>query len=298
MACPISLRCKEIFMDAVLTDGSSIPVHIAGTGPALLLPVNPAPADAAAAETLRAWGMDPELGRRLIDGLSDTRTVIAFDYEGHLAEHPQPTSLTPDTIAADLIAIADAAGADRFAYYGYSWLALAGLQLALRTDRLTALAMGGFPPIDGPYAEMFAVTRATHAMAVENAEHPESVVTAEPPEPAAPGEDFDWDSTPVTLTPAQTQQYYTLYSALQDFNDRAVIDRLSIRRLTFAGTADAIDYSEKWGGVRVDIAGPLLRERPILESNGWDVELLEGIDHTQAMQPDAVLPLLRRFFRG
>ncbi|MFF1635614.1 alpha/beta fold hydrolase [Leifsonia sp. NPDC058248] len=282
-------------MYAVLNDGSSIPLDIAGAGPALLLPVNPAPADAATAETLRAWGMDPELGRTLIDGLSDRHTVIAFDYEGHLAEHPQPTTLTPDNLAADLIAVADAAGADRFAYYGYSWLALAGLQLAVRTDRLTALAMGGFPPIDGPYAEMFAVTRATHALAVENAEHPEPVATDQQD---TPGEDFDWDSVPVTLSPAQTQQYYTLYSALQEFDDRAVLDRLSIPLLTFAGTADAIDYSEKWGGVHVDIAGPLVRNRAALEANGWQVELLDGLDHTKAMQPNAVLPLLRRFFRG
>lgn len=32
----------------------------------------------------------------------------------------------------------------KFSYYGYSWLALVGLQLAIRTNRLESLIMGGF----------------------------------------------------------------------------------------------------------------------------------------------------------
>ena len=69
-------------------------------------------------------------------------------------------------MAGDLLAIADAVGAERFAYYGYSWLALSGLQLAVRTDRLAALAMDRYPPYAGPYAEMLRVTRAAHQQAV------------------------------------------------------------------------------------------------------------------------------------
>ncbi|MNW67947.1 hypothetical protein D3C74_466270 [compost metagenome] len=45
--------------------------------------------------------------------------------------------------------------------------------------------------------------------------------------------------------------------------------------------------------MRVDIAGPLIRERSALEALGWDVAVLEGLDHTQAMQPAHVLPLLK-----
>ena len=50
---------------------------------------------------------------------------------------------TPDEVCADLLAAADAAGASRFVWYGYSISAVAGLQLATRTDRLTALICGG-----------------------------------------------------------------------------------------------------------------------------------------------------------
>jgi hypothetical protein len=64
-------------------------------------------------------------------------------------------------------------------------------------------------------------------------------------------------------------------------------------RLCFAGSADEIDYGERWGGVRVRLARPLLERRPELERHGWDVRVLDGLDHTQAMQATAVLPILR-----
>src|SRR5215467_8069316 len=159
-------------MMAKLHDGSTVDIVVEGDGPAVMLPVNPVPIDGDTAEQMRAWGAEPDLGRNLLTGLASAGfRAIAADYEGHLAREPKPRTLTADAVAADLLAIADAAGADRFAYYGYSWLALAGLQLATRTERLTALAMGGFPPLDGPYAPMLAVTRATHLRAVANQEH-------------------------------------------------------------------------------------------------------------------------------
>ena len=143
--------------EARLHDGSSIAVEVHGRGPTVLLPVNPKPVEGPQAEEMRRWGADPALGRTLIDGLSDAFQVVAFDYEGHVLQVPKPDTLTPANLAADLLAVADAAGAERFAYYGYSWLALAGLQLAVRSDRVAALAMGGFPALDGPYAQMLQV---------------------------------------------------------------------------------------------------------------------------------------------
>ncbi len=85
----------------------------------------------------------------------------------------------------------------------------------------------------------------------------------------------------------------TLYRQLQGFDDRSIQDQLTIPRLCFAGSADTIDYGESWGDVRVDLAGPLVRERDTLARLGWHVRVLEGLDHTSAMQPDAVLPILR-----
>src|SRR5437764_10664597 len=122
--------------EATFHDGSTIEIEIHGAGPTLLLPVNPQPVTGPLAEQMRQYGTDPALGQSLIKGLSDAFRVVAFDYEGHVQGTPKPETLTPTNTTADLLAIADAVGADRFAYYGYSWLAVIGLQLAIRTNRL------------------------------------------------------------------------------------------------------------------------------------------------------------------
>ena len=282
--------------EARLHDHSTIDVEVHGRGPTVLLAVNPQPVEGPQAEELRRWGADPALGRRLIDGLSDAFRVVAFDYEGHVLQVPKPDTLTPANLAGDLLAVADAAGADRFAYYGYSWLALAGLQLAIRSDRVAALAMGGFPPLDGPYAPMLQVTTATHEMAVANQASPPSArPSGESPEP--PGEP-DWSQVEMTLTEAQTRQFVTLYQALQDFDDRAAQARLGCPRLCFVGSADEITYDQRWGGVQVSLAGPVIRGRAELEALGWQVRVLEGLDHIQAMQAAQLLPILRPWLTG
>jgi hypothetical protein len=64
------------------------------------------------------------------------------------------------------------------------------------------------------------------------------------------------------------------------------------------GSADEIDYDERWGGVRVSLADPVIRRRHELEALGWQVEVLEGLDHMQAMQAAQVLPILRPWLIG
>lgn len=277
--------------EATLHDGSTIEIEVHGDGarPALLLPVSPRPVTGPQAEAMRQWGADPALGHSLIAGLRDDVRVVAFDYEGHLLRTPQPDTLTPANAVADPLTIADAAGADRFAYYGYSWLALIGLQLAIRTDRLTALAMGGYPPLDGPYAAMLRVTMASHAMAVAAATKADEGA-AEPQPEVEPG---DWSSVQITMSPDQTRQFVTLYQALQDFDDRAAQARITCPRLCFAGSADEIQYGPQWGDVLVSIAGPLIAGRAELELLGWQVRVLDGLDHLQAMQARQVVPILR-----
>jgi pimeloyl-ACP methyl ester carboxylesterase len=265
---------------ARLHDGTTIPAVVTGEGKNVLLPVRTEHHDEAQAESMRQWGADPDVGPNLISGLSASFRVIAADYEGHRMAHPAPDTLTPDTIAADLLAVADAAGAGPFAYYGYSWLALSGLQLAIRTDRLWALAMGGFPPIDGPYREMLAVTRAAHRASIE----PPPVI-----EDVIPG---DWDTAHIQTTEDQTKQFVTLYEALQTFDDTSAQAQLMIPRLAFAGSEDRIVYGPDWGDVEVVIADPLIDRREDLASSGWDVRVFPDLDHMSAMHSEVVLPIL------
>ncbi|MEU8246137.1 alpha/beta hydrolase [Nonomuraea sp. NPDC048916] len=292
--------------EATLHDGATIEVEVHGDGPALLLPVDPKPVEGPRADEMRRWGADPALGRSLIDGLSDAFRVVAFDYEKHVLATPKPGTLTPANIAADLLAVADAVGADRFAYYGYSWLALSGLQLAIRTGRLSALVMGGYPPLGGPYAQMLAVTMAAHARSIAREAGPvepttpASTTASTPASTTGPGategsgwDEPDWSSAEVTTTPDQTRQFVTLYEALRGFDDRAAQAAVGCPRLCFAGSADQIVYDERWGGVTVDIGGPLVRRRAELEALGWDVRVLDGLDHMGAMRSATVLPVLR-----
>lgn len=280
--------------EVALHDHATINIEVSGEGPTILLPVNPVAIEGEQAEEMKKWGVDPALGRHLIDGLNDTFQVVAFDYENHVIAHPKPNTLTPENIAHDFLAIATAAGAEKFAYYGYSWLALSGLQLALRTDRLSALIMGGYPPIDGPYHAMLAVTKATYDKALEpKLAHVEKPVKLE----SQSASEYDWDSAEMTMTGDQTKQFLTLYEELKDFNDRDIQDKLSMPRLAFAGSEDFIDYSEKWGNTRVEIAGPLVEKRQVLESLGWKVVVVDEGDHVKTMQAPVVLPIIKQWLK-
>ncbi len=264
--------------NARLHDGSSIDVEVTGDGPNLLLPVNPIPVEGPQADAMRQWGADPALGRTLIDGLSDLARVVAFDYEGHVLAQPMPDTLTPANLVADVLAVADVAGAGRFAWYGYSWLGVTGLQLALATDRVTGLALGGWPPIDAPYTEMLRVTRAGWELATGARK--------------SQGED-EWADA--YLEPDQQRQFVTMYEALRGFDDRAAVHGLPLElpKVVVVGASDRIQYGPTWGDVLVDLAAPVVRDRAELESLGWKVHVVDALDHTSAMQADVVLPILR-----
>jgi pimeloyl-ACP methyl ester carboxylesterase len=264
--------------DATFHDGSTIEIEIHGSGPTLLLPVNPQPVTGPLAEQMRQYGTDPALGKSLIKGLSDTFRVVVFDYEGQCLRRPKPETLTPANAASDLLAVANAAGAHRFAYYGYSWLAMIGLQLAIRTDRLWALIMGGFPPLNGPYEEMLLVTTATYEMASGARAMPSA-------------DESEWSG--IALSRDQTRQFVTLYQAMQGFDDRAAQARLTCPRLCFVGSKDEIQYTKSWGNVHVSLADPIVRGQAQLSHLGWDVRVLDGLDHMQAMQANQVVPILR-----
>src|SRR6266567_6306502 len=77
-------------LEATLHDGSTIEIEVHGTGPTLLLPVNPQPVIGPQAELMRQYGTDPALGQSLIKGLSDAFRVVAFDYEGQCLRRPKP----------------------------------------------------------------------------------------------------------------------------------------------------------------------------------------------------------------
>lgn len=274
-------------------DKSELKVGLVGnpTCKTIMLPVAKYSVYGREAENLRLWGVDPELGKHFIEGLIDTFQVLYFDYEGHRLQHPNPENLTPENIIKDLLVIADEMDVKEFSYYGYSWLALVGLQLAIRTDRLESLIMGGFPPIDGPYKEMMVVTKKTYEQALNNHHSP----TYDEQEEYKIPEKIDWDNVKVKIDINQTKQFVTMYKNLMEFNDGEIQHKVNIPKMTFAGEKDTIIYGENFGNVTVDIVGTLQKNKKELQNVGWDIEILKGndMDHTKAMQPVNVLSLIK-----
>jgi len=193
-----------------------------------------------------------------LDRLVDRYRVVVMDYPPTGAEAAAVVgSFNPDRVCADILAVADATGADRFAWYGYSWGGAVGLQLAARTDRLSALVCGGWPPIGVSYREM--------------------TVAAE------------WLARQANVP--ETQLMVTFYRALERWQDEAAVARFRCPRMAFAGRDDVITT----GGVTTRI-GPLLAERRgNLERMGWTVRLVDNFRHELFTRPDLVVPMLREF---
>jgi pimeloyl-ACP methyl ester carboxylesterase len=75
---------------------------------------------------------DPLLLQRYLERLTDGYSVVVMEYPpagGGVAA----SRFTPDRACSDILSIADVMGVERFAWYGYSWGGLVGLQLAART---------------------------------------------------------------------------------------------------------------------------------------------------------------------
>ncbi|WP_445477644.1 alpha/beta fold hydrolase [Lysinibacillus irui] len=277
-----------------LIDETELKVGLVGNpdSPTIMLPGAKKSVYGQEADNLRLWGVDPELGKHFIEGLVDKFQVLYFDYEGHRLQHPSPENLTPENLVKDLLTIADEMNVKMFSYFGYSWLALVGLQLAIRTARLESLIMGGFPPLDGPYKEMMVVTNKTYEQALYNQNS--SVIKDDA---HINPEKVDWENIEVQIDTNQTKQFVTMYKNLMEFDDRDIQPKLVIPRLAFAGEKDTIVYGENFGSVTVDIIGVLQKNKQELEHLGWDIDILKGndMDHTKAMQPITVLPLIKQW---
>ncbi len=193
-----------------------------------------------------------------LNHLVDRYRVIMIDY----LDDPKPYTLTPAAVTADHLKVADAAGAERFAYYGYSWGAVCGLQLAIRTHRLTALMCGGFPMLEGPYEEMLTVTT-EHAAAAERS-----------------GKDF-----------AARRQYLTYYQTLRGFDDRQAQASISCPRLCVVGADDVVRFPD--GRPLARFGESVRRHKAELEKFGWTVRILPGKNHGTAREGDVIGPIIR-----
>ncbi|HEX9888065.1 MAG TPA: alpha/beta hydrolase [Nitriliruptorales bacterium] len=207
-----------------------------------------------------------------LDRLSDRYQVVLLDYPGH----PKPGSLTPETAAADVVAVLDEAGIGRFIWFGYSFGSVLGLQLALRTDRIAAFVCGGWTPLGAPYASMVQLSERAARLT-----RPVARATAPLRGRGRPSTDV-----PAAAPGASAAQYVTFYRALQDFDEHEALDALAdVPRLVFVGSKDDAGHSQ--------LASRVASREHELVSSGWDVRYLEGRRHAVLVRPGVVVPFVR-----
>ena len=202
---------------------------------------------------------DPSLLRRYVERLRDDYRVIVMDYPptGRDA-NVLASRFTPEHVCADILAVANAAGAGCFAWYGYSWGGLVGHQLAAKTDRLSALVCGGFPPLGAPYVDLLSASEVAARRTVGGVD----------------------------------RLMVTFFRGLEDWHDRDALAMFTCPRMTFAGAEDVVTAP---GASPIRI-GPLLAEhRDELERMGWTVRLVPRYRHDLFAHADVVVPLLRNF---
>jgi hypothetical protein len=148
--------------------------------------------------TVLAFNRQP---RGYFDALAEHYHVVVIDYPPPNPSAEFLQSFTADRVCADVLAVADAVGADRFAWFGFSWGFVVGLQLAVRTNRLTALVGGGWPPLGGQYRETLAASESRGAR-------------------------------------GETANYTTFYRSLRAWPERDAVASLQCPRMVFVGTED------------------------------------------------------------
>ena len=202
-----------------------------------------------------------------LNRLTDRYRVLRVDYPSIGGSRDiAPDALTADRVCADLLAVATAAGFDRFAYWGYSWGAAAGLQLATRSKRLTALVLGGWPPLGAPYQGILQATRLKQPN----------------PEPS---------SLKVLRSKEQYRQWETYYASMLDWPEAEAVARIGCPRMVhFGGDGDLVE-----AGIPIRIASLIREHRAALERQGWAVHEITGQGHGVCMMPELVVPPVRTF---
>lgn len=120
---------------ATSKDGTRIAYEVSGSGPAIMLLHG-------AGQTRQEWTRTDYVKR-----LAPNFTVIAIDLRGN-GESGKPLTVESyaiDRQVEDVLAVADAAGAQRFHLWGYAYGGLVGRYLAQRSDRVKSLVYIAIP---------------------------------------------------------------------------------------------------------------------------------------------------------
>lgn len=181
--------------------------------------------------------------------------------------NPQGFDFTPTIAAQEYECIADAAGVKRFGWLGYSFGGAMGVQVACRTGRVSALAVGGFPPLNAPFQLM----ADNHRKLIEQ------------PRPL-----------PASINPGVIRSALGFYTTLTRWPERQEISKLTMPRLVFMGDQDGAADSADIG----HLADDLRAVEGDLRTLGWQIAWLKGQDHMTTLRPEVSVALVQRFFRN
>jgi len=203
-------------------------------------------------------GLPDGLTQAYIDALSDRYRVIVADLlRGHgktPAEYPPQFSV--QSVLDMTLAVADEVGANRFAWFGYSWGGAIAVQLAARTDRLSAVAVGGWAPLGSLY-------EATRELA-KSGMNPK----------------FD------EARRKQNEESVAFYTELMNWNEAEGVARIAVPRLLLAGEKDDSP---------LPIAARNRENEARLRAMGWQIEWLPGATHAVWLEPARLTAPLRKF---
>ncbi|MGH8251247.1 MAG: alpha/beta fold hydrolase [Steroidobacteraceae bacterium] len=202
-----------------------------------------------------------------LDRLTDRYRVLVVDYPsiGKSVSIP-PTELTGERVSADMLAVADAAGFDDFAWWGGTWGAVVGLQLASRSERVSALVCSGWPPIGAPYTDMLRGVRAN---------------VANPPPHARV----------ILRDPSQYAQWVSFYESIQDWPEAQAVARIQCPRMAVFGSEAEGDVA----GIPLPFGATIRERRAELEALGWRVTEIPGRDNSVMIDPLTIVPVVRKF---
>jgi pimeloyl-ACP methyl ester carboxylesterase len=205
---------------------------------------------------------------RWIESLECEFYLITADYPRGIGRtrNPQGLKFSAAIAAEEYECVVDALGIDRFGWLGYSFGGAMGVQVACRTARVAALAVGGFPPLNAPFQPMLNLTRSS----------------AENPQPLPPLREsgIEWSTV-------------AFYASLINWPERQEVSKLRMPRLAFIGDEDTAQGSPQ----PVPLAEILRAAESDLRALGWDVHWLQGQGHGSALNPEFSLGVVRRFFR-
>ena len=139
--------------------------------------------------------------------------------------------------------------------------------MATRSDRLTALMVGGFPPLNAPFERMTWVVKD---------------MAKNLPQMAG-----------VEFSRKLANQSVGFYEPLIGWSERDEVSQVKIPRMVFIGSNDiAQGLPEQY---KTELAEPVRESETELRDMGWEIHWILGAGHLDAIKPERALSIVRRF---